>query len=147
MKAEDLLLISVGGAAAKIARQIALKSRRDLSQPPMRILILDTDDAVLQTLTHAEGVSATIFGTQRLSGRGTGGDHILGVGAFRDDAAVLMQQIGAPRLVVVLTCCGGGTSGACEPLLRALRDRGIANIVFATEPFAFEGDARKKIWK
>ena len=144
MKAEDLLLISVGGAAAKIARQIALKSRRDLSQPPMRILILDTDDAVLQTLTHAEGVSATIFGTQRLSGRGTGGDHILGVGAFRDDAAVLMQQIGAPRLVVVLTCCGGGTSGACEPLLRALRDRGIANIVFATEPFAFEGDARKK---
>ncbi|MBQ9694178.1 MAG: hypothetical protein IJV69_05415 [Kiritimatiellae bacterium] len=144
MKADDLLFISVGGAAASVAQNIAQRTRRDASQPPMRVLILDTDDAVLQHVTHADGVSVTIFGTQRLSGRGTGGDHILGMSAFRDDAAGIMQQIGSPRLVIVLTCCGGGTSGACEPLLRLLRDRGIANIVFATEPFAFEGEARKR---
>lgn len=144
MKADDLLFISVGGAAASIARRIALQTRRDPAQPPMRVLMLDTDDAVLQDVTHADGVSVTIFGTQRLSGRGTGGDHILGMSAFRDDAATLMQQIGTPRLVILLTCCGGGTSGACEPLLRLLRERGIANIVFATEPFPFEGEARKK---
>lgn len=144
MKADDLLFISVGGAAATIARSIAVNSRRDLSQPPMRVLILDTDDAVLQNLTHADGVSVTIFGTKRLFGRGTGGEHIMGASAFRDDAAVLLQQIGAPRLVVVLTCCGGGTSGACASLLQLLRERGIANVVFATEPFPFEGDVRKK---
>lgn len=144
MKADDLLFISVGGAAATIAQKIALKSRRDLALPPMRVLILDTDDAVLETVTHTEGLSVTIFGTQRLSGRGTGGDCVLGQSAFRDDAAALMQQIGTPRLVVLLTCCGGGTSGACEQLLTLLRDRGIANIVFATEPFPFEGDARRK---
>lgn len=146
MKADDLLLISLGGAAASLACRIATQTRRDPSLPPMRVLILDTDDDVLQTLTHphAEGVSVTIFGTQRLAGKGTGGDHVLGMSAFRDDAAGLLQQIGSPRLAVVLTCCGGGTSGACELLLRLLKERGIANIVFATEPLPFEGDDRKR---
>ena len=144
MKAEDILFISLGGAAASIARRIAQGARRDPTQAPMRVLILDTDDAVLQEVVHIDGVSVTIFGTQRLGGRGTGGDHILGMGAFRDDATTLMQQIGTPRLVILLTCCGGGTSGAAEPLLRLLRDRGIANVVFATEPFAFEGEARRR---
>lgn len=146
MKADDILFISLGGAAANIAHKIAGKVRREANQAPMRILVLDTDDAVLQTVTnpHADGVSVTIFGTQRLNGRGTGGDHVLGMSAFRDDAATLVQQIGTPHLAVVLTCCGGGTSGACESLLRLLNERGIANIVFATEPFPFEGDDRKR---
>lgn len=146
MKADDLLFISLGGAAAGIARRIAGNVRRDPSQPPMRLLVLDTDDAVLQTVTnpHIEGVSVTIFGTQRLDGKGTGGDHVFGMSAFRDDAQTLLQQIGSPRLAIVLTCCGGGTSGACEPLLRLLNERGIANIVFATEPLPFEGDDRKR---
>ena len=47
MKAEDILFISLGGAAASIARRIAQGARRDLTQAPMRVLILDTDDAVL----------------------------------------------------------------------------------------------------
>ena len=146
MKADDILLISLGGAAAKIARHIAAKSLRDPSKPPMRVLILDTDDEVLQTVTHTtiEGVSVTIFGVQRLNGKGTGGDHVIGMSAFRDEVAVLTQQIGTPRLAVVLTCCGGGTSGASESLLRILNERGIANIVFATEPLPFEGDDRKR---
>ena len=146
MKADEILFISLGGAAASIARRIAAKVRRDPTQPPMRVLVLDTDDAVLQTVTHphTEGVSVTIFGTQRLDGKGTGGDHVLGASAFRDDAATLMQQIGTPRLAVVLTCCGGGTSGACESLLRLLNERGIANVVFATEPLPFEGNDRKR---
>jgi cell division GTPase FtsZ len=146
MKADELLFISLGGAAASIARHIAAQTRQDPERPPMRVLVLDTDDAVLQTVTHphTEGVSVTIFGTQRLDGKGTGGDHVLGASAFRDDAATLMQQIGSPRLAIILTCCGGGTSGACESLLRFLNERGIANIVFATEPLPFEGDDRKR---
>ncbi len=139
MTTEDLLLISVGGAAAGIARRVAA-----CATTPLRALILDTDDAVLQSLTPTGGVSTMIFGTKRLAGRGTGGDHSLGAGAFRDDAATLQLQIGTPRLAVVLTCCGGGTSGAVPSLLELLREQGIATLTFATTPFSFEGDDRRR---
>ena len=139
MGTEDLLLLSLGGAAATVARRVA-----ERATAPLRALILDTDDAVLQTLTPAVGVATSVFGVKRLSGRGTGGDHNLGAGAFRDDAAQILAQIGTPRLVVALACCGGGTSGALPLLLEQLRAQGIATVVFATEPFAFEGEDRRK---
>ena len=139
METEDLLLISLGGAAASIVRRVAERATM-----PLRALILDTDDATLQSITPAVGVSTSVFGAKRLSGRGTGGSHSLGAGAFRDDAAQILAQIGTPRLVILLTCCGGGTSGAATTLLEALRTKGIATLVFAVAPFAFEGDDRKR---
>lgn len=138
MKTDDLLLIAVGGAAAGIARQVA-----ERTAAPMRVLILDTDDDTLQTYTPVEGVSVSIFGAKRLAGRGTGGDHRLGASALRDDDAMIQQQIGSPRLAIVLICGGGGTSGAGPHLLSLLRNQGIATITFATIPLACEGDDRK----
>ncbi len=139
MNMDDLLLISVGSAAATIVQRTVATS-----QLPMRALILDTDDTTLQALIPTTGISTTIFGTQRLQGRGTGGDYSLGAGAFRDDATTLLAQIGSPRLIILLTCCGGGTSGAVTPLLGHLREQGIATMTFATEPFAFEGEDRRR---
>lgn len=139
MDTEDLLLLSVGGAAAGVARRVA-----ERASAPLRALILDTDDAVLQALSPAVGVATTVFGVKRLAGRGTGGDHNLGAGALRDDAAQLLAQIGSPRLTVVLTCCGGGTSGALPFLLELLHAQGAATVVVATEPFAFEGEDRQR---
>ncbi|MEG1480200.1 MAG: hypothetical protein RSD41_04265 [Kiritimatiellia bacterium] len=139
MNAEDLLLISVGGAAARIVRYTV-----ERSNVPMRALILDTDDAIFQTLTPATGLSTTLFGAKRLNGHGTGGDRSVGAGALRDDVASLQAQIGTPRLVILLTCCGGGTSGAAPQLLDLLRSQGITTITFATAPFSFEGDDRKR---
>lgn len=142
MNADDLLLIAVGGGAAKIAHLVVSQA-----SAPVRALILDTDDAILQSLPPMAGISTTIFGTQRLAGRGTGGDTHLGAGALRDDAQMVMAQIGTPRLVVLLTCCGGGTSKAAELLLEMLRTQGIATVTFATEPFDFEGSDRKSTAK
>ena len=139
METEDLLLISLGGAAASIVRRMA-----ERATTPLRALILDTDDATLQSITPAVGVSTSVFGAKRLSGRGTGGSHSLGAGAFRDDATQILAQVGTPRLTILLTCCGGGTAGAATTLLEALRTKGIATLVFAVAPFSFEGDDRKR---
>lgn len=139
MDTEDLLLISLGGAAATVARRVA-----ERATAPLRALILDTDDATLAALTPAVGLSTSVFGAKRLAGRGTGGDHTLGAGAFRDDAAQILAQIGSPRLAVLLISCGGGTAGAARDLLEALRARGVATLVFATLPFAFEGTDRRR---
>ena len=134
MNADDLLLISVGGAAATIARRVA-----ENASAPLRALILDTDDATLQAITPAVGVSTTVFGAKRLAGRGTGGDRNLGASALRDDASQIQAQIGAPRLAVLLVCCGGGTSGAAPLLLEMLRALGVACDIspdgFALEDF------------
>lgn len=141
MTADDLLFISIGGAAASIAQRTVARATF-----PMRTLILDTDDTTLQRIppSTVPGVSTFIFGAERLGGNGTGGDLRLGEGALRDDLATLMTQIGTPRLVVILTCCGGGTSAATRLLLPALREKGIATLCFATVPFAFEGDETRQ---
>ncbi len=139
MDTEDLLLISLGGAAATVARRVA-----ERATAPLRALILDTDDATLAALTPAVGLSTSVFGAKRLAGRGTGGDHTLGAGAFRDDAAQILAQVGSPRLAVLLLSCGGGTAGAARDLLEALRAQGVATLVFATLPFAFEGSDRRR---
>lgn len=141
MTADDLLFISIGSAAALVAQRTTAQAAF-----PMRTLILDTDDATLQRIppTTGSGISTFIFGTQRLGGRGTGGDPRMGEGALRDDLATLMAQIGSPRLVVLLTCCGGGTSAATRLLLPALREKGIATLCFATIPFAFEGEETRQ---
>lgn len=135
MTAEDLIFISVGSAAAKIALHAVTRS-----QLPMRTLILDTEDATLECIPPTPGVKTSIFGTKRLEGRGTGTDRRLGEGALRDDFSEIMTQIGTPRLAILLTCCGGGTSAATRLLLEGLREQGIATICFATMPFQIEGD-------
>ncbi len=139
MNLDDLLLISIGGAAAKIAQRTV-----EMTPEPMRVLILDTDDNIMQSLTPQAGVSTMIIGAKRLEGRGTGGDYSLGASALRDDAGNILAQIGTPRLAVLLTCCGGGTSGVTTHLLQLLREQGIATVTFATEPFSFEGDDRRR---
>ncbi len=139
MTADDLLFITVGSAAADIAGRMAEKI-----SVPMRILVLDTDDTTLQRVPPRPGLSTWIFGVKRLNGRGTGGDRNLGASALRDDAAALQTQIGSPRLTLLLTCGGGGTSGALPQLLRLLKEQGATTLTFATEPFAFEGNERMR---
>lgn len=143
MKSDDLLLISLGGAAAGIAREAA-RNLAESTGVPVRALILDTDDETLLSCPPSSGVSVSIFGTKRLSGSGTGGDHRLGAGALRDDYSMIQQQIGTPHLAIVLICGGGGTSGAGSHLLTQLRDQGVATLTIATVPFSFEGDDRKR---
>ncbi len=137
MTTDDLLLIAVGGAASGIAVRIA-----EMSNVSMRTLILDTDDTTLQKITPRQGLSTWIFGVKRINGRGTGGDRYLAASALRDDASALQAQIGSPKFAIVLTCCGGGTSGAVPQLLALLRSQGITTMTFATTPFAFEGNDR-----
>lgn len=135
MTADDLIFISVGSAAAKVALHAVTRAKL-----PMQTLVLDTEDATLECIPPTTGIKTTIFGTKRLEGRGTGGDRRLGESALRDDFSEILTQIGSPRLAILLTCTGGGTSAATRLLLERLREQGIATLCFATAPFSFESD-------
>ena len=136
MKTEtsSLLLLGVGGTGATAIRGVRRAYGADL-----RALIVDSD--------ASSGVSSelpfVLLGGDRLAGRGAGGHAAEARAAFLDRPDVLDPHLNGVRTAVVVTALGGGTgSGATSEIVKHLADRGIASIVFATMPFAFEGEDR-----
>lgn len=128
-----MLLIGVGTSGSAIARGV----RRAFGEN-LRYLLVDTDAASGQS-----GDPFALLGGGRLSGRGAGGDIVAARLAAEDSIQVVDEHLEGVRLAVVVTSLGGGTGGgATLELTKHLTERGIHSIVFATTPFAFEGEDR-----
>jgi len=129
-----LLLLGVGGAGANLVRGV-LRAYG----PGIRALILDTDSASGLN----DDTPFMLLGGNRLAGRGTGGQPASARAAFQDNPSYVDTALEGVRTVVVVTALGGGTGGgATGELLKHLHTLGIATLLFATMPFAFEGDER-----
>ena len=130
-----ILLIGVGGAGSSMARGVSRAFGEGL-----RYILTDTD-----ATTGESGAPFALLGGDRLAGRGAGGDYVTARLATEDSAPALDESLEGVRLTVLLTALGGGTgSGATLEILRHLRNRGIPSVVFATTPFAFEGETRQQ---
>lgn len=129
-----LILIGVGGAGAEMTRGIFRAYGSDI-----RAIVVDTD-----ARSGANGeLPFVLLGGNRLAGRGTGGQPASARAAFQDDPALLDTALEGVRTAVVVTALGGGTGGgATGELLKHLHTLGIVTLLFATRPFAFEGDER-----
>ena len=132
-----LLLLGVGGAGTAMLRGILRAYGSDI-----RALAIDTD-------AQAGGsgdIPFLLLGGNRLAGRGTGGQPASARAAFQDTPTILDTALDGVRTVVIVTALGGGTgSGATGEILKHLHTMGIATLVFATQPFAFEGAERIRI--
>ncbi len=132
-----LLLLGVGGAGAAMVRGVIRAYG-----PEIRALAIDTD-------AQAGGngdLPFLLLGGNRLAGRGTGGQPASARAAFQDTPTILDTSLDGVRTVVIVTALGGGTgSGATGEILKHLHTLGIATLVFATLPFAFEGAERVRI--
>lgn len=132
-ESSSLILIGVGGSGCAAARAIA-----ENYGGTMRARLVDTD-----ALTPAGALPFTLIGGSRLSGQGAGGAATKARAAFLDDPAILDAGLSGVKLAIVVTCLGGGTGGGATPeILKRLKSKGIASLVFATKPFPFEGEAR-----
>lgn len=140
MYADDLILIAVGGAASQMASSMCASGRLGI-----RVFFLDTDDTTANVFQPGDKMSLHIFGTSRLNGKTTGGDTVVAKSAFNDEAMRILPLFGHATTAIILTCTGGGTSGAVPELLKLLHNRGIATMTIATQPFTFEGQSRKDI--
>lgn len=129
-----LLLLGVGGAGAAMLRGV-LRS----FGPGIRALAIDTD-----AKSGGNGdIPFLLLGGNRLAGRGTGGLPASARAAFQDTPSILDTSLEGVRTVVIVTALGGGTGGgATGEILKHLHTLGIATLVFATTPFAFEGIER-----
>ena len=132
-----LLLLGVGGAGTAMLRGILRAYGSDI-----RALAIDTD-----AQTGGSGdIPFLPLGGNRLAGRGTGGQPASARAAFQDTPTILDTALDGVRTVVIVTALGGGTgSGATGEILKHLHTMGIATLVFATLPFAFEGAERVRI--
>ncbi len=127
-----LLLIGVGGAGCSTVRAIC----RSFNSP-IRTILADTDAS-----TGQNDENFILLGGDRLSGRGTGGSLVDGRMAATDSLKLFEPRIAGVRLAVIVTCTGGGTSGAAIEISTFLKQRGIVTLIFATTPFCFESTER-----
>ena len=136
MKTEtsSLLLLGVGGTGATTVRGV-----RRAYGAELRALIVDSDASSGNT----SDLPFVLLGGDRLAGRGAGGHAAEARAAFLDRPEVLDSHLNGVRTAVIVTALGGGTgNGATSEIVKHLAERGIASIVFATQPFAFEGEER-----
>ena len=130
-----MILIGAGTAGCAIARGICRAFGENL-----RHVLVDTDAA-----SGIAGGPFVLLGGDRLSGRGAGGDIVAARLAAEESVRILDEHIEGVRLAVIVTALGGGTgAGATLEIAKHLSGLGIPSIVFATTPFAFEGDDRQR---
>ena len=135
MNNSPLLLIGIGGAGSSMARGINRASGEGL-----RHLLCDTD-----AQTGRAGEPFILLGGDRLSGHGSGGDVAQARLAAEDSLLSIDESLEGVRLAVIVTSLGGGTGGGSTlAVCKHLRERGVPTIVFATLPFAFEGEERQR---
>ncbi len=131
----SLLLLGVGTAGAAMARGV-----KRASGDGVRLALADTDAS-----TGSPDAPFVLLGGDRLSGRGSGGDIPMARLAAEDSTDAINDILEGVSLAIVVTALGGGTgSGATPVILRHLADRGVTTIAFATIPFAFEGEERRR---
>ena len=131
----SMILLGIGTAGSAIARGVCRAFGGGL-----RFVLADTDAA-----TGEAGGPFALLGGDRLSGRGAGGDVVAGRLAAEDSVKLLDEHLDGVRLAVIVTALGGGTGGgATLETAKYLGSRGIPSIVFATTPFALEGEDRQR---
>ncbi|MGN0844218.1 MAG: hypothetical protein ACI4QT_03245 [Kiritimatiellia bacterium] len=125
-------LFGLGGAGSKIADSIAVSTGGRFST-----ILLDTDRAELEALTHAEKV---LLGETRFRGLGSGGDMEAVRMEARESHEKLVSLFDGLSVAVFILGLGGGTGvGLLPELLKIAYEHNIRTLVFSVKPFAFEG--------
>lgn len=132
-----MLVMGVGGAGSNMVHRMAQTWR----QGPA-VLAVNTD---AQALAACDGVRTLAIGAQAARGMGASGDPTGGRLAAEESLSALQEAMVGTDLLILVTGLGGGTgTGAAPVIAKAARAMGATILVFATMPFPFEGDRRRR---
>jgi len=102
-------------------------------------------NADAQALHHSKASEKVHIGEKATRGLGTGSDPDLGRKAAEESAEDIDKVIKGSDMVFVTFGAGGGTGSGAGPVVAKLaKDSGALVVGFATKPFAFEGDKRRR---
>jgi cell division protein FtsZ len=133
----QIRVIGIGGAGgAAINRMV------DAGIENVEFVAINTD---AQALHHSKANKKIHIGKDATRGLGAGADPLVGESAAKESIEEIKQAIEGADMIFITIGAGGGTgSGAGHIVAEAAKQMGILVIGFATKPFAFEGDKRRK---
>jgi cell division protein FtsZ len=130
-------VVGVGGAGgAAVNRMIAA------GVDGVEFIVINTD---AQALHHSNAQIKIHIGKDETRGLGAGADPGVGERAAQESIEDIKKALQGADMVFVTIGAGGGTgSGAGHVVATAAKEMGILVVGFATKPFAFEGEKRRK---
>ncbi len=133
----QIRVVGVGGAGgAAINRMV------EAGIENVEFIAVNTD---AQALHHSKASKKIHIGKDATRGLGAGADPSVGQMAAEESREEIRQAIEGADMVFVTIGAGGGTgSGAGHIVAEIARDQGILVVGFATKPFAFEGEKRRR---
>ena len=130
-------VIGVGGAGgAAINRMV------EAGIEGVEFIAINTD---AQALHYSKAQTKIHIGKSTTRGLGTGADPSIGKVAAEESKEDIKKAIEGADMVFVTIGAGGGTGSGAGPIVAGIaREMDILVIGFATRPFAFEGDKRRR---
>lgn len=130
-------VIGVGGAGgAAVNRMI------EAGVDGVEFIVVNTD---AQALHHSQAQYKVHIGSDTTRGLGAGADPSVGERAATESIDDIKKVVEGADMVFITIGAGGGTgSGAGHVVAKAAKDAGALVVGFATKPFAFEGDKRRR---
>lgn len=130
-------VIGVGGAGgAAVNRMI------ESGVEGVEFIVVNTD---AQALHHSKAQTKIHIGSEATRGLGAGADPSKGQEAAEESIDQIRQAVAGADMVFVTIGAGGGTgSGAGHIVAKEAEAAGALVVGFATKPFAFEGEKRRR---
>lgn len=130
-------VIGVGGAGGA-----ALNRMIDAGVEGVEFITINTD---AQALHHSRASKKIHIGKDATRGLGAGADPSVGEQAAEESKEDIRQAIQGADMVFITIGAGGGTgSGAGHVVAQIAKELDILVVGFATRPFAFEGEKRRR---
>jgi cell division protein FtsZ len=133
----QIKVIGVGGAGgAAINRMV------EAGVENVEFIAINTD---AQALHHSKAAKKIHIGKDATRGLGAGADPSVGQQAASESRDEIAKAIEGADMVFVTIGAGGGTgSGAGHVVASVAKEMGVLVVGFATKPFAFEGEKRRR---
>ncbi len=130
-------VVGVGGAG-----NAAVNRMKEAGVEGVEFIAVNTD---AQALHHSLAQTKIHIGKEETRGLGAGADPSVGKRAAEESKEELRKTLEGADMIFVTLGAGGGTGSGAGPVVAQLaKDMGILVVGFATKPFAFEGEKRRR---
>jgi cell division protein FtsZ len=130
-------VVGVGGAGGAAVNRMV-----DAGVDGVEFIAVNTD---AQALHHSKAQVKLHIGSDLTRGLGAGADPMVGQKAAEESENDIRKAIEGADMVFITIGAGGGTgSGAGHVVAKLAKEMEILVVGFATKPFAFEGEKRRK---
>ena len=130
-------VVGVGGAGGAAVNRMV-----DAGVSGVEFIVINTD---AQAIHHSKAQTKVHIGGDTTKGLGAGADPQVGESAASISREEIAKALEGADMVFVTIGAGGGTgSGAGHVVAEIAKEQGALVVGFATRPFAFEGEKRRR---